>query len=198
MGRSNRIQEPNLTYNLGSQCINRDPRMAPEKFKEGFIEVLRKAKEKYEFELISYCIMDNHIHLIIHTVEGGAPISRIMQYIKSRFARWYNKMMNRIGPFWNERYWDTIVQHAKDAVNYLLWLLWYLGFNPVRAGKCANPRTYKYSSINAYLEENAHKEVAITQHEYFLKLGATFKERVKKFLVYEELYRKRHCIFEWV
>ncbi len=198
MGRPNRIQNPNLTYHVGSRCINRDPRMRPKVFKEGFLAVLRNAMEKYDFKLISYCIMDNHIHLIIHTVEGGASISRIMQYIKSRFARWYNTMMNRIGPFWNERFSDTIIQHAKDAVHYLLWLLWYLGFNPVRAGKCENPRKYKFSSINAYLEEQFQPEVKITYHEYFIQLGATFKERVKKFLIYEELYRKRHPVFEWV
>ncbi len=172
--------------------------MEDEYFKECFLEVLRASKQKYDYKLISYCIMPNHIHLVIHTTKTGPCISRIVQYIKARFAEMYNRIAGRTGPFWNGRYKDIIVQFAKDAIHYLLWLIWYLAFNPVRKRICTNPLNYQYSSIRAYVVEEADVGVPIDHHDFFLKLGSTFKERVKNFLRYEEMYRKRHAIFDWV
>jgi REP element-mobilizing transposase RayT len=197
MPRPYRIQEPELTYHIVSQCIEWRDMMSEDHFKECFLEVLRRSKEKYDYKLISFCIMPNHIHLIIHTTQSGAPISRIVQYIKARFAEIYNKTLKRTGPFWNGRYKDIIVQFAKDAVHYLLWLLWYLAFNPVRKRICTNPLKYCYSSIRAYLEEHVDVGVPIDYHDFFLQLGNTFKERVKQFIRYEEIYLKRYSIFEW-
>jgi len=77
--------------------------MEKEYVKELFLEVITKTQEKYSFELSAYVIMENHFHMIIRTVENGATISRIMQYIKARFAEKFNRMNARIGPFWNER-----------------------------------------------------------------------------------------------
>jgi REP element-mobilizing transposase RayT len=167
-------------------------------FKAFFVEIVRRAKEKYQFKLIAYCIMDNHIHLVIHTVDDGAPIGRIMQYIKAWFAEVYNKVTGRTGPFWNERYKDSIIQFAKDGFHYLLWLLWYLAYNPVRKNLCSDPTKYHYSSIKAYLDENADVGVTIDHHEYFMQLGDSFSKRVAKFLRYDEIYRKRYSIAGWV
>ncbi len=61
--------------------------------KEMFAKVIQLTQEKYAFELIAYQIMDNHFHFIIKTVNEGESISRIMQYIKARYAERYNKHM---------------------------------------------------------------------------------------------------------
>jgi len=121
-----------------------------------------------------------------------------VQYIKARFAEMYNKITGRTGPFWNERYKDIIVQFAHDAFHYLLWLLWYIAFNPVRKRRCDSPAKYRYSSIQSYLQEDADVGVPIDHHEYFLQLGDSFSERVRRFLQYEEAYRKRYSIAQWV
>lgn len=197
MPRPERIQQPDLTYHITSQCIEWRDMIAEEELKELFLEVLRRSKQKYNYKLIAYCIMPNHIHLIIHTTQEGALISRIVQYIKARFAEMYNKLLKRTGPFWNGRYKDSIIQFAKDACHYLLWLLWYLAFNPVRKRICTNPIVYRYSSIRAYLEQNVDVGVPIEHHDFFVKLGNSFEERVEKLLVYEEMYRKRYSIIEW-
>lgn len=105
--------------------------MADDYFKDMFIETIQRTQEKYDFELNFYQIMDNHFHLIIKTVNNDATISRIMQYIKSRFAESFNRATNRIGPFWNERFKDIIVEKQESPIYFLLWLLWYLACNPV-------------------------------------------------------------------
>lgn len=198
MPRPDRIQQPNLTYHVVSHCIEWRNMMSENEIKEIFLEVLRRSKQKYDYKLISYCIMPNHIHLIIHTTEKGATISRIVQYIKARFAERCNKLLKRTGPFWNGRYKDNIIEFAKNAIHYLLWLIWYLAFNPVRKRMCDNPLQYGYSSIQAYLREDAQMQVPIDHHDLFIQLGSTFAERAKRLIQYEELYRKRYSIIDWL
>ncbi|NMB63327.1 MAG: hypothetical protein GYA16_00490 [Spirochaetes bacterium] len=199
MARKLRVQLPGLTYHITSRCIEWKSMLQEDFFKACFVEILNKAKAKYHFKLIAFCIMDNHIHLVIHTLDDGAPISRIVQYIKARFAEVYNRITGRTGPFWNERYKDSIIEFAKDGFHYLLWLLWYLAYNPIRGRLCSDPTKYHFSSIRAYLDEHADVGVPIDHHDFFLQLGKTFAERVAKFMRYEEYYRKKYSmILGWV
>ncbi len=193
---SNKVRKckPGITYHTMSRCIELKHLLAEEFAKKIAMRVLRQARKKYDFKYINYALMDNHFHFLIQTVEGGATISCIMQFIKARIAEGYNKAMNRTGPFWNERFTDVIVEDQENPVKYLLWVIWYIAYNPVKAGKCSDPRDYKYSSIMHYLVEDAKSAVKIIRHQYFEELGATFEERVKKFLFYEEAYRKRYAI----
>ncbi|HON79929.1 MAG TPA: transposase [Spirochaetota bacterium] len=201
MARPGRVCMPLLTYHVYSRCIEWKSLMEKEYVKELFLEVITKTQEKYSFELSAYVIMENHFHMIIRTVENGATISRIMQYIKARFAEKFNRMNARIGPFWNERFRDVIVEHQQSPLTYFLWLLWYIAWNPVRKGLVKKPEHYTFSSINCYLTENAENRLTITIHEYYLMLGSSFRKRLDHFLQYEEIFRahimknspKTHC-----
>ena len=154
-------------------------------------DVLKQALEKYDFELVSYSIMDNHFHFFIKITKDGETISRIMQFIKSQFARRYNRMMDRTGPFWNERFSNLIIERTADPVQAFWNVFLYVGYNPVRSKYVNDPRKYPYSGFRAYVDKEYVPPVPITLSEYFLDLGDTFEERVKKLLEYEELYRKR-------
>lgn len=191
MARSLRICLPNITYHTYSRCIETRDMMENDSLKEIFISIMSSALEKYRFKLISYQIMDNHFHFIIETFENGASISRIMQYIKARFAEKYNRLHSRTGPFWNERFKDRIVERSENPTHHLLWLLWYLAFNPVRAKKTDNPRNYRYGSIGFYLDKKYKPRLRLTHHEYFQLLGKNFNERVRAFLQLEEIYKTR-------
>jgi putative transposase len=165
--------------------------MDSDEMKELMLYVIDLALDKYHFELINYTLMGNHFHFLIRTLNNGESISRIMQFIKSQFARRYNRMMNRTGPFWNERFSDTIIELTTDPVSTFFVVLLYIAYNPVKSKIVADPRDYPYGGIRCYLSEEYIPPVKITLHEYFLKLGTTFEERVRKFLEYEDRYRKR-------
>lgn len=186
--------EPGLTYHTMSRCADFKNLLSDDYMKEVALDVLVRTQEKYNFKCYAYGIMDNHFHFLIETVENDASISRIMQYIKARIAETCNKALNRRGPFWNERFKDVIVEEQENPLVYVLWLLWYIAFNPVKAGKCKDPRDYKYSSILVYLFEEAKSKVTILRHRYFEELGDSFSERVRRFLFYEEAYRKRYAL----
>jgi len=198
MARKPVDQRENATYHVWSRCIGWQSMMQNEYFRSLFLEVIAQAQKKYRFELNQYEILDNHIHMIIHTLPGEATISRIMQYLKSRFAEKYNKLTGRIGPFWNERYTYSIIEDAANPQRYLLWLLWYLAFNSVRKKFVTDPRDYKFGGINSYLGTNCNSTVKITLHKYFLELGVSFKDCINVLLEYESAYRKRlSWIMNW-
>jgi putative transposase len=174
-----------------SRCIEKRELMKPKMMKNLMLLVLNQALEKYSFRLVAYSIMDNHFHLYIMTNKDGESISRIMQFIKSQYARRYNYLTKRTGPFWNERFKDTIVEISNNPITLFFFILFYILFNPVRSKKVSDPRNYDYCSMNAYLYEDYTSPVKISPHPYFMKLGDTFKERVNKFIELEDLYKRR-------
>jgi putative transposase len=194
MGRSIREQIVGATYHVYSRCINKEDLMKPDEIKDLMIAVIHETQEIFDFELTQFDILDNHFHFTIRIKNNIDTISKIMQRIKSVFAKRYNKLHGRSGPFWNERFGSSIVEKAKNFVGYLIYLILYTGYNSVRKGKVKDPRDYKYSSFNCYLDRNYKSLLKITIHEYFLMLGDTFEECVKVFLEYEKLFKEKNLI----
>ncbi len=183
------------TYHCFTRCRGKRNLFKSKYAKKYFIDAINMCSEKYNFELVAAEMVSNHIHLVIKTVEDEETISVIMQYIKARIAEKYNRSRGESGPFWNERFGASIIEESGDPEQYLLWLLWYIGYNPVRKGLSGNPRKNDIGFINSYLIKDYKLPVKITLHEYFSKLGDTFEECVSKFLKYEEAYIKRLAIY---
>lgn len=160
-----------------------------------FIEAIKKCQEKYEFDLIAAEPVGNHIHLVIQTFDDHENISRIMQYIKARIAEMYNRSTGSSGSFWNERFGSTVIEESENPEQYLLWLLWYIGYNPVRKGLSSDPRKNYIGFINVYLQEDIELEIKVKRHKYFLQLGDDFRSCVKNFLKYEDAYLKRIAVY---
>lgn len=179
------------THHCFTRCHGRKNLLHGKYGKIYFIEAIKECQKKYEFQLIAAEIVSNHIHLIIKTINGEETISRVMQFIKARIAEKYNRSMDTTGAFWNERFGSTIIEESNNPDDYLLWLLWYIGYNPVRKGLSRDPRNNEIGFINCYLSENFQAPINITLHPIFYSLGKTFHECVLKFLLYEDAYRKR-------
>lgn len=196
MPRPLRTIAQGVTYHCFTRCRGKRDLLIGRYGKKYFIEAAQMCQEKYNFELIAAETVGNHIHIIIKTLENSETISLIMQFIKARMAEKYNRATGETGPFWNERFGSTIIEESDNPEEYLLWLLWYIGYNPVRKMLSRDPRENEIGFINCYLNENYISPIRFTLHEYFLKLGKTFIECVEKFLHYEDAYRKRLVL--WV
>jgi len=197
MARPPRIILQGVTYHCYTRCHCNRHYFNRNYVKKYLVDAINMCHEKYEFELIAAEPVENHIHLVIRTLENKETISLIMQYIKSRIAEKYNRAAGKTGSFWNERYGCSIIEHSDNPKNYLLYLLWYIAFNMVRKKLSTDPRKNYIGFINCYLDKNFKCKVNITLHEYFTALGDTFDECVNKFLLYEEAYRKRIAFFYW-
>ncbi|NCP78393.1 MAG: transposase [Desulfuromonadales bacterium] len=112
-----------------------------------FFLLLQEGVERFGYQVVAYCLMDNHIHLAIQV--GETPLSRAMQNLSFRFTRWINWRRQRTGHLFQGRYKAILIEEDE----YLLQLVAYLHLNPVRAGMVAYPLDYRWSSYRAYLGE---------------------------------------------
>jgi REP element-mobilizing transposase RayT len=188
MPRPARKKDQDATHHCWSLCIEKRDILKSVFGRKYFIEAVQMAQEKYVFELVALENVKNHFHMLIRTIEGEADISRIMQYIKSRTAWRYNRATGRSGPLWDSRFKNKVVERAKDPKEYLLYLLWYIAYNPCKKGMSSNPRFNEIGFINCYLYRNREAPVKITKHYFFMRLGFSHATRVRKLLAYEQKY----------
>lgn len=188
MSRPLRVIKQNVTYHCYSRCIENRCLLANTITKEIILYSIRKALRRYRFQLSYIEFVGNHVHIIIKTLNGGAAISEIMQYVKARITRIYNIRYERTGTLWNERYKSEIIEDYPVPGKRLLNLMVYLSYNPVRKGIYSDPRKNPYSSIHIYLEGDSKTKIPISKHEYYTSLGSDSIERKKAFLKYEQMY----------
>jgi putative transposase len=162
--------------------------LKPDLSKEIILYSIRKALKVYHFNLSYIEFVGNHVHIIIKTLHGGAPISRIMQYIKARITRLYNDANDRTGTLWNERYKSEIIEDYYNPVVHFIKLIIKLSYNPVRRGLYQDPMANPYSSLHIYLNQHNKKRIPLKIHEYFCALGKCKWDRINSFRYYEELY----------
>lgn len=113
-----------------------------------FLLILSDCKAKYNVDIYAYCLMNNHIHLLLHS--GSESLASFFKSLESRFARWYNEKYDRYGYLFQERYHSKTVENAE----YYLTTLAYINYNPVKAGICQYASEYRWSSYNAFYGEN--------------------------------------------
>ena len=113
-----------------------------------FLAVLRKYQPICGFKLIAYCLMSNHIHLLIKT--GEMPMSRIFQRIIPSFVYWYNKKYERVGNLFQARFLSRPINNSSQ----LLTVIRYIHQNPVKAAIYSHPDQYQYSSYKDYFDNN--------------------------------------------
>ncbi len=110
-----------------------------------YLEFLSDYKERYGFGVYAYVLMSTHVHLLIET--GNVPLSKIFQGINQRFTMYYNWRYGTVGHLFQGRYKAILC----DKDTYLLSLIKYLHYNPVRAGIVKQPEAYRWSSHREYL-----------------------------------------------
>lgn len=120
--------------------------------KQKFLDILAKMKEKYNYTIYGFCIMDNHVHLLIN--DNGNDISKLMKSINISYAYYFNKVHKRVGHVFQDRFKSELI---KDE-NYLLQVSKYIHLNPVKAFVVKTAEDYKWSSYRCYLEESEEQK----------------------------------------
>ncbi len=112
---------------------------------EEYLKIIFDAKLKSPFKLYGYCLMDNHIHLHIRTIDR--PLGEIMRRISALYSRYFNERYNLVGNTFQQRYRAELI--ATDA--YMLQTNRYIHNNPVKAKMVKMPQDYMWSSYQAYI-----------------------------------------------
>ena len=136
-----------------------------------YLTNLVEAKMELSIRLLAYCLMTNHVHLLVVPGERARDVSNLMRIVAARQTRRVNKLENRSGTLWEGRYKASLI----DTERYLLACYRYVDLNPVRAGMVTAPGDYPWSSYRAHaaLEPDA----AVDAHTVYLALGQSEAER---------------------
>jgi len=145
MPRIARIFVENACNHITSRGVQKDPVFRSESDFVNYLNIIHKQKIKFGCCIYSYCLMPNHIHLVLESPFGIKAMSSFMHSLNQSYAMRFNSKYNRVGHLWQNRYKNFIV--LKD--DYLIRLISYVELNPVRAGIAANPEDYPWSSYRA-------------------------------------------------
>ena len=117
---------------------------------EFFLKLLSELKGEMGFDIIAYCLMSNHFHLLLH--DGNAQFSKIVQRLMTRYVMHFNWKYNRTGSLCEGRYTGRVIENEA----YLLTAVRYIHNNPVSAG-LSLAEDYQWSSYSEYIGEVTEK-----------------------------------------
>ncbi|MDD3006753.1 MAG: transposase [Candidatus Pacebacteria bacterium] len=161
-------------YNRGNQ---KKDIFLDEKDYEFYLRKMTEASKKYSFAIISYCLMPNHIHLIVRQ-DKEYPPAKFISSVHTSYAAVFNKKYKTVGHLFQDRFKQKIIEND----DYMRNLIAYVHLNPVKAGICNFPKEYKWSSHMEYAKTGIIKDSdglcdRGLIEEYGMK-GETFEEFV--------------------
>jgi len=112
-----------------------------------YLDNLREAKDTLSIQVNGYCLMTNHVHLIVTPQAEPENISKLMRLLAARQTRHVNKLESRTGTLWEGRFKASLI----DTTTYLLACCRYVDLNPVRAAVVASPDEYCWSSYRSHV-----------------------------------------------
>lgn len=184
MGRPLRITVPNLPFHIINRGNNRQVVFKEQEDFLYFLKLLKRYKKELNFKFYHFCLMPNHIHLMIEpTIEGS--LSKIILKLTLAYTRYFNSKYKGVGHVWQGRYKSSLI----DRGNYFVWCGIYNELNPVRAGLVEKPEEWRWSSFRFYAFGKANSLIRelIDPSPYYFELGNNPQERQK---TYRETIKK--------
>lgn len=168
MPRYARKKSQTQIYHVILRGNNRE-KIFGEEDKSKIIFILEDKKKYGEYFHYAYCIMDNHIHLIIK--EGNDTIASIVKRIAASYSYYFNKKYKRIGHVFQERYKSENIEDE----SYLLTVIRYVHQNPIKAG-IGTIEGYKWSSYREYMGADRK----LTETEEILGIFSASHDQARK------------------
>ena len=144
MPRPPRPIDDRLVYHVINRGNNRAPVFFDDDDYAAFLKALADLKGRRPFECHGYCLMPNHVHLLIRPLE--TPISRLMQSLLVSHTQRYHRCHRTGGHVWQGRFKSPVVQDD----DHLLTVLRYIEANPLRARIVETAGDYRWSSFPAH------------------------------------------------
>lgn len=158
--------------------INRQDIFHDDEDREKFLDILKKVKEISQCELYGYCLMDNHVHLLIR--EGNEDLSQIMKRIGITYAYWHNKKYERSGHLFQDRFKSENVEDD----SYFLGVLRYIHLNPLKALMVHSISEYTWSSYDSYAKTEKEEGGLIDSQFALGMFSQEPKEAIERYIQY--------------
>ena len=175
MPRRARLVLPNCPHHVIQRGHNRQAVFASDGDYLYYLANLQEWKTKLGCKVYAYCLMTNHVHLVIDPGNDPENLGKLMKRVAGRQTRYVNKIEQRSGSLWEGRYKSSPI----GANDYLLACCRYVELNPVRAGMVDNPAKYRWSSCPAKV--GAEQMAWLDLDPFYLSLGRSAARRAEKY-----------------
>ena len=145
MSRPLRIEFPGAIYHVTSRGDRREPIFDGDEDRRALLTVLAQAMDRFDAQVLAYCLMGNHYHFVLHTRQ--ANLSRLMRHVNGAYTQHFNRQHGKVGHLFQGRFKAILVD--RDA--YLLEVCRYVELNPVRAGIVPDPQAWAWSSYQSHV-----------------------------------------------
>ena len=145
MARPLRIEFPGAVYHVSARGDRREDIFVDDQDRLTLLEVVALALSRFDAQALSYCLMGNHYHFVLHTRK--ANLSLLMRHVNGVYTQTYNRRHNQVGHLFQGRFKAILVD--RDA--YLLEVCRYVDLNPVRARMVRKPQAWAWSSYRAHV-----------------------------------------------
>jgi len=142
MPRRRRIAVANYPHHIVQRGHNRRPVFVTDRDRHSYLDTLQEFRMELALKVYGYCLMTNHVHLIIDPGGDAANLGLLMKRLAGRHTRRINRLECRTGTSWEGRFKCSPIESDR----YLLACTRYVDLNPVRAGMVARPEDYPWSS----------------------------------------------------
>ena len=171
MPRALRIHEAGFVHHV--ICRGNDRQNIfhhPQDF-QSYQEFLDESRKLYPVKIYNFCLMTNHLHMLIEPRQEG-HLSKFMEHLGKAYAKYFNREYNRVGHVFQGRFRSLLVQVER----YFFMCSRYIDLNPVKAGVVKEPKEYAYSGYK-YLGMGREPVIAVDEHELYRGLGKNSVER---------------------
>jgi putative transposase len=174
--RSRKLREwyPNAMYHITSRGNRRSDIFRDNEDYQVYITIIKEAIDFLEnqYEIISYCLMPNHVHLQVQIKDKH--IKYLMMRVNRFYAKYFNNKYQYVGHLFQARYGSELI----EVDSYMLETSRYIHLNPVRARMVEKPDIYQWSSYSMYIGNEKEKFISSN------KILSYFKDKNR------ELYKR--------
>jgi REP element-mobilizing transposase RayT len=149
MPRRQRHEEAGAVHNIYARGVDRCAIFRDDQDRLEYLDLLGYVVRKWKWQCLAYCLMTNHIHLLIRTPEPN--MGHGMQHLHSFYALDFNRKYDRVGHLFQDRYGSNRIR----TPGRLRMAFDYITANPVTAGLCKDPADWRWSSHAALAEGDA-------------------------------------------
>ena len=181
MPRPIRLLVPGVAAHVIQRGNNRSACFKDDSDYLSYLANLRQLAGKYDCAVHAYCLMTNHVHLLVTPGVDGV-CNALMRDLGQRYVQYFNRRHKRLGTLWEGRFRSCLVQ----STHYVLGCYRYIELNPVRARLADHPTGYLWSSYA--VNSGARTDPLISPHPAFVALSA---ERELRHGAYRGLFNNR-------
>ena len=174
MPRRARVILKETAHHIVQRGHNRQAVFVEEADFQYYLATLRAWKRALGVKVYAYCLMTNHVHLVLDPGADTMAIGKLMKRLACRQTRYVNCLERRTGSLWEGRYKSSPI----EAETYLLACCRYVDMNPVRAGMLERAEDYRWSS---YRQKVGMEELWIDEDDSYRGLATNISDRRQRY-----------------